>query len=87
DCFFAGCVPIYWGANNVTDYIAENCFIDKRKFKTYDELYNYMTSMSDQQYLEYLDNIEKYLNSDKIKPFTVEYFAEIISREIINDMI
>jgi len=32
DCFFAGCVPIYLGASNVTDYIPENSFIDKRKF-------------------------------------------------------
>ena len=28
DCFFAGCVPIYWGgAPNVTDHIPANTFI------------------------------------------------------------
>jgi len=26
DCFYAGTVPIYLGAENVTDYIPENCF-------------------------------------------------------------
>lgn len=86
DCFSAGCVPVYWGANNITDYIPENCFIDKRKFDSYEELYSYMTSMSYQTYLEYLNNIEKYLNSDKIKPFTVEYFAETITQEIIKNL-
>ena len=32
DCFFAGCVPIYLGASNMTDYIPGGTFIDKRKF-------------------------------------------------------
>jgi hypothetical protein len=35
DCFFAGCVPIYWGANNITDHIPKECFIDKRDFEDY----------------------------------------------------
>src|SRR3989344_5204980 len=33
DAFAAGCIPIYWGASNVTEYIPEGCFIDRRKFK------------------------------------------------------
>ena len=33
DSFAAWCVPVYWGASNVTDYIPEGCFIDRRKFR------------------------------------------------------
>ena len=36
DCFFAGCVPVYWGAPNVTDHIPEDTFIDRRDFKSYE---------------------------------------------------
>ena len=38
DCFFAGCVPVYWGAPNITEHIPQNCFIDRRKFKSHEEL-------------------------------------------------
>ncbi|MGQ4002333.1 glycosyltransferase family 10 [Francisellaceae bacterium CB299] len=86
DCFFAGCVPIYWGANNITDYVPENCFIDKRKFDTYEELYDFMVNMSDSDYVGYLDNIEKYIQSDQIKIFSADHFADVITTEILNDI-
>ncbi|MDP8234400.1 MAG: glycosyltransferase family 10, partial [Candidatus Saelkia tenebricola] len=28
DCFLAGCVPVYWGAPNVTEHIPVNTFVD-----------------------------------------------------------
>lgn len=82
DCFFAGCVPVYWGAPNVTDYIPENCFIDKRKFETYDKLYSYLKDMREEEYENYLRNIEGFLKSEKAKQFTAEYFAEKIAKSI-----
>lgn len=82
DCFFAGCVPVYWGAPNVTDYIPENCFIDKRKFEKYDELYSYLKNMSAEEYQNYLRNIEKFLKSEKINQFSAEYFAGKIAKVV-----
>ena len=84
-CFFAGCVPIYWGANNITDYVPENCFIDKRKFETYDELYQYMSNITDVEYLNYLTNIEMYLNSEQIQQFSAQHFANIVIKEVLNE--
>ncbi len=82
DCFFAGCVPIYWGANNINQYIPRACFIDKRDFDSYENLYDFMVKMGNENYLEYLDNIEKYLNSEDIHPFSSEYFSETIVSNI-----
>ena len=28
DAFKAGCVPVYWGAENITKYVPAECFID-----------------------------------------------------------
>ncbi|RLA80155.1 MAG: hypothetical protein DRG78_11535 [Epsilonproteobacteria bacterium] len=78
DSFFAGCVPIYWGANNITDYIPKDCFIDKRDFNSYEKLYEFMINMTDEDYLKYLVNIENYLNSDQSYPFSVDYYAKKI---------
>ncbi len=83
DCFFAGCVPIYLGAPNITDYIPANTFIDKRNFKTYDDLYSYIKNMSETEYIDFLDAIKNFVLSEKIYPFSAECFAETLLREII----
>ena len=83
DCFFAGCVPVYRGASNVTEHIPENTFIDKRNFRTYDELYSHLKNMPDKEYLNYLEAIKNFIKSDKIYPFSAECFAETIIKEIV----
>ncbi len=83
DCFFAGCVPIYWGAPNVTDHIPVDTFIDRRNFKTHEELYQYLKNMSDEEYMGYLDAIEGFIKSDKIYPFSADYFTKKIINNII----
>jgi len=83
DCFFAGCVPIYLGAPNITDYIPANTFIDKRNFKTYDDLYSYIKNMSETEYIDFLDAIKNFVLSDKIYPFSAECFAETLFKEIL----
>jgi len=82
DCFFAGCVPVYLGAPNVTDYIPESCFIDKRKFPDYSELFSYLNTMPEDKYLDYVHAIEEFIKSEKIIPFGADYFADIILNEL-----
>jgi hypothetical protein len=82
DCFIAGCVPIYWGANNIDKYIPNNCFIDKRKFDDYEALYQFINNMKDSKYSHYLENIEIFLNSKSINQFSVKYFSKAISSNI-----
>ena len=83
DCFFAGCVPIYLGASNVTDYIPENSFIDKRKFSDYSELFDYINELSEDDYMQYLQSIEDYIRSEKILPFGAESFVNLIFNQIL----
>ena len=87
DCFFVGCVPIYLGAPNIVDHIPKNTFIDRRLFNSYEELYRYLKTMSENEYNNYLNNIREYLLSDKVYQFSSEYFAETIIREITDSVI
>jgi hypothetical protein len=84
DCFSAGCVPIYWGAPNITDYIPANCFIDRRKFADLESLYTYLNTMSEKEYQKYIDAIASFLqskSSDAYKPQTfVDLFLDSIAR-------
>jgi len=83
DCFFAGCVPIYWGAPNVTDYIPPGTFIDRRKFKTMSDLFKFIDRMPDSIYMNYLEEISKFLYSKEIHLFSAKYFSEIIFTNIL----
>jgi alpha(1,3/1,4) fucosyltransferase len=87
DCFFAGCVPIYWGANNITDHIPKECFINAKEFKNYIEIYDYMATLVDNDYIAYLNNISSYLESEKVKNFSSENFSDTLLNEILNEKV
>ncbi|MFA6433314.1 MAG: glycosyltransferase family 10 [Elusimicrobiales bacterium] len=84
DSFFAGCVPVYWGAPDISRYVPEDCFIDKRKFATYEQLYDFMKNMSEKDYQLKLQAIKKFLASPAAYPFSDVCFAETVSRVITN---
>ena len=86
DSFFAGCIPVYWGASNIANYIPEDCFIDRRRFKDHEELYLFMTSMSELEYIDYQDRIAVFLTSDRAKAFGEEVFVETIVNTIVSDL-
>lgn len=86
DSFFAGCVPIYWGAKNVTEHIPKECFIDKREFDSFEEIYQFLKNMDEKTYMSYLEAIEEFLNSSKADPFRAETFADTIVGEIMKDL-
>jgi hypothetical protein len=83
DALFAGCVPVYRGADNITEYIPSSCFIDERNFSSHEELYEYLTTMDDTRYNGYLDAIEQFLQSDAISQFSIPYFVDTITSEIL----
>lgn len=86
DSFFAGCVPVYWGASNITAYIPQDCFIDRRNFNNHEALYSFMISMTESEFLGYQDRIAAFLRSDQAKPFSAEAFAETIVNTIVSDL-
>lgn len=86
DSFFSGCVPIYWGANNVKDYIPEDCFVDRREFKDTESLYHFLKTISEHDYMGYQKRIASFLSSDAAKPFSSEAFAETIVSRIVKDL-
>jgi len=86
DCFFSGNVPVYLGAPDVTDYIPENCFIDARKFSTFEELYTFMNNMSETQHQKHLQNAKAYLASELFQKFSNQFFAKTIVTKITHDL-
>ena len=86
DCFFAGCIPVYWGANNIAEHVPPDCFIDRRQFADMSAVYAYLKSMDQQTYKGYQQRIAAFLESDAAKPFSAETFAETIVSTICQDL-
>lgn len=87
DCLLAGCVPIYLGAPNITDYIPQSTFIDMRRFLDYDELYEYINTMPEARYSKYLESINNFLHSHRYYKFTDIYYAESIANILARNTI
>ena len=80
DCMRAGCVPIYWGAPNITNYVDEEAFIDRRKFKSDKELEAYIVGISEKEYGRYQEGIKSYLASLRFAQFLPPAFADTVIR-------
>ena len=86
DSLVYGCVPVYWGADNVLDYIPEGCFIDRRKFKSTEDVHHFLLSISAQQYGHYQSRILEFLKSEEAKRFSFEHFVSTVVNEISRDV-
>lgn len=82
DCFNAGIIPIYWGAENITKYVDKDAFIDRRKFKSDKELLIFLKNIGENEYNKYLSAIEKYLAGDNYRLFLSENFADTIIKTL-----
>lgn len=84
DCFKAKCVPIYWGANDVKKYIPKDCFVDFRDFNDFGKLLNYLTSIDENTYNNYIKNIQKLLSNKRfIDMWFEEGFAKFFLKDIL----
>lgn len=86
DSFFSGCVPVYWGASNVSDYIPADCFIDRRRFADTEAVYKHLKNMTEDEFRGYQQRIATYLQSDAAYPFSAEAMAETIVNTIAHDI-
>lgn len=86
DSLVNGCVPVYWGADNVLNYIPENCFIDRRKFKDTSSVHNFLLSISADDYANYQLNIVNFLKGDVARTFSSEYFVSVVVEQVTRDL-
>jgi hypothetical protein len=80
DCMRADCVPVYWGAPNVDEYVDSRAYIDRRQFQSDAELASYLAGMSEARYDEYRRAVRRYLQSDAFHLFESPAFVVSMMR-------
>lgn len=82
DCFVAGTVPIYWGANNIDLYVPEETYIKRSNFRNEKEMNNFLKSITKNSYATYQNKISNFLKSSSAKLFTPEFFVQNLVKNI-----
>ena len=78
DCFLAGCIPVYFGAPDITDFVPPQAFVDYRQFGNYADLDQFLREMTESNARIYLDAAREFLASSAFDKFTVDYFVNDI---------
>lgn len=87
DCFFAKTVPIYWGAPNIDEHIPKDTYIDFRDFDSYDDLYAYLSNMTESEYENYQKSAENYLFSSRSESFGKHGISDLILKHLVKNNI
>lgn len=87
DCLAVGTIPIYYGAPDIEKYVPRECFVDFRRFSSYEELDSFLMGMTEKQVASYREAAREYIdNSSQFKLFSVAHFGDSIIRAISNDV-
>ncbi|MDI1246508.1 MAG: glycosyltransferase family 10 [Rhodoferax sp.] len=86
DSLVNGCVPIYWGADNVLEHIPAECFIDRRKFIDTAAIHRHLLSISPDEYAAYQRNMLHFLGSDAAAAFSAGHFANLVAERVCQDL-
>ena len=65
DCFHAGSVPIYWGAEDVTDHIPQAAFIDYRRLGSPAALADHLSTIDPATHAAMVDAGRRFARSDE----------------------
>jgi hypothetical protein len=86
DSFLSGCVPVYWGAENVQEHIPEDCFVDRREFADTAAVHAYLLSMTPDTHMQFQKAISKFLRGDSAKMFSANYFVDVVAANVLQDI-
>lgn len=82
DAMTSGCIPIYFGAPDIEEYIPKTCFINLADFKNLESLKYFLESITENEYNAYISEIKTFLNGPKYKKFTSHGFINSINKAI-----
>lgn len=82
DCFKAGIVPIYWGAENIGEYIPDDSYIDFRCFSSIEEMHRSLKKIDRDVHHSYILAAKSFLLSDYKSPFQSKFMCGQIDKAL-----
>jgi len=82
ESFDSYCIPIYLGSTRINELIPEETFIDARKFKSIQDLHDYLENMNEETYNTYIDAIKAFNKTKMRYIFSNAYHNQTVLRII-----
>ena len=79
DCFFAGTVPVDWGAPDILDWVPADCFIDMRRFSGLADLRAFLHALAPSAWQRYREAAREYVGSSRFAPFRRAAFVDLVA--------
>jgi hypothetical protein len=86
DCFFAGSIPIYSGAPDISDFVPPEAFIDMRQFQNFAELGRFLCDLPRAEAQRYLQAAGDFMTSPAFDKFTADSAANEMMRIVEQEM-
>ena len=82
DCFFAGTIPVYFGAPDIYESVPQSAFVDASAFEDLGALRDHLEGMTSDDAKAYREAAASFLASSRFRPFDERSFVESMIREI-----
>ncbi len=69
DCLYAGCIPLYFGAPDIAEYVPKDVYFDVSKVKSWQEVVDFVQNSSPERLQEMRCAGKQFLESEKMKSF------------------
>ena len=86
DCFFAGTVPVYWGATDIEEWVPREAFIDMRQFKGFEDLRAFLHALSPKEIDGYREAARAFIGSPAFDPFRMSALTALFRRLVREDV-
>jgi alpha(1,3/1,4) fucosyltransferase len=80
DCLLAGCVPVYFGAPDITDFCPKECFVDFRDFLDFGDLERALREFPEHEWDAKRQAIQEYLGSNMFHRHRQESLASELTQ-------
>jgi hypothetical protein len=82
DAFMAGCVPVYWGAPDITEHIPGDLFVDFRECSGFHDMWRRLELMDEREYRRRQGLIRDFLSGSGAKPFDAAHVAGLLASHL-----
>jgi hypothetical protein len=82
DCLMAGTIPYIGGSPILPNYIPASCFTIVRCIRKHDDLYRFISNISDIERRRYVEAAIDFLHSPGMYPFSIDCFCDTVLNAI-----
>jgi glycosyl transferase family 10 (putative fucosyltransferase) len=86
DSMINGCVPVYWGADDVQQKVPVDCFVDRRAFRDTAETHDFLRAMTPEQYAGKQRAMRSFLEGEGRRRFSAEAFATAVADGVVDGL-